>query len=699
MPAYMNTKGLRFKINTAILLASVIVALFAAAVVFPFEKKRREARLQGIQTLVSAVYQQNKEELANEIFADQILALQNTLQSMQQVQHITHLAAYHLDGSLLATTGPPFTLDIMGTQQEALRQAPQFLKTTYDGRWYAEWGTAIEVIGERVGYLRLLYDLSEMERDFLITNLFFFALLFSALLVMGIFLHLMLSQSVIVPAAKLRDAIRAVSLGRLGEQVAMNSQDEIGEMASDFNRMSIRLQEQHIALTEAMQTQESYAAQLENLNTRLEEMVEQRTAELKNSYQQLELEIKERQRTDQEKKRLQERLMHSQKMEALGLLAGGVAHDLNNVLSGIVSYPDLLLLQLPEDSPLRKSIQTIQRSGKKAAAIVQDLLTLARRGVVHREALHLNKEVVSPYLQSPEYTDLVARHPALQVETELAADLMLINGSVVHLAKTLMNLVSNAVESIVERGTILIATSNTTVDSENPMQDQLPEGDYVVLTVRDTGSGIAPEDQDRIFEPFYTKKKLGRSGTGLGMAVVWGTVQDHEGHIRVLSREGQGSTFTLYFPATRASLPVAPERIPPAAYRGQGASVLVVDDMEDQREITASMLDELGYHTHVAASGEDALDFLQNCTVDVIILDMIMEPGMDGLDTFQGIITRHPRQKVLIASGFAENVRVKQALALGALCYIRKPFTMETIGLAVKDALSADEKRFETFDR
>jgi signal transduction histidine kinase/CheY-like chemotaxis protein/HAMP domain-containing protein len=694
----MNTKGLRFKINTAILLASMIVALFAAAVLFPFEKKRRDSRLQRIHILVSAVYQQNKEELANEIFADQILALQNTLQSMQQVTNIAHLAAYHLDGSLLATTGPPFTLDIMGTQQEALRQAPQFLKINHDGRWFAEWGTSIEVIGERVGYLRLLYDLSEMERDSLITNLFFFALLFSALMVMGIFLHLMLSQSVIAPAAKLRDAIRKVSRGRLGEQVRLDRQDEIGEMAADFNRMSTRLQEQHIALTEAMQTQESYAAQLENLNTRLEEMVEQRTAELKNSYQQLELEIKERQRTDQEKKRLQERLMHSQKMEALGLLAGGVAHDLNNVLSGIVSYPDLLLLQLPDDSPLRKSIQTIQRSGKKAAAIVQDLLTLARRGVVHREALHLNKEVIIPYLQSPEYADLIALHPELQIETKLERDLMLINGSLVHLSKTLMNLVSNAVESIVAQGTILIATANTTVDRDNPMQDQLPEGNYVVLTVRDTGSGIAAEDLDRIFEPFYTKKKLGRSGTGLGMAVVWGTVQDHEGHIRVQSREGQGSTFTLYFPATRASLPVASYRMPLSAYRGQGASILVVDDMEDQREITASILDELGYRTHVAASGEAALEFLQNHTVDGIILDMIMEPGMDGLDTFKGIIALHPRQKVIIASGFAENERVKQALALGAVSYIRKPFTMETIGLAVRDALSADKTTSESTD-
>lgn len=174
------------------------------------------------------------------------------------------------------------------------------------------------------------------------------------------------------------------------------------------------------------------------------------------------------------------------------------------------------------------------------------------------------------------------------------------------------------------------------------------------------------------------------------MAVVWGTVQDHAGHISVHSREGQGTTFEIFIPATRDPQSAALEHIPLTAYTGQGASVLVVDDLEDQREITSSMLAELGYRTHAAASGEAAVEFLQHKAVDIIILDMIMAPGMDGLDTFKSIIARHPKQKVLIASGFAENQRVRETLALGAAGYIRKPFTLETIGLAVKEALKAE---------
>ena len=375
-------------------------------------------------------------------------------------------------------------------------------------------------------------------------------------------------------------------------------------------------------------------------------------------------------------------------MEALGLLAGGVAHDLNNVLSGIVSYPDLLLLQLSKDSPLYQPIKTIRASGRRAAAIVQDLLTLARRGVVNMEVIDLNQHVVQPYLHSPEHAQLMAAHPDVQLEAQLTVEPMAIRASSVHLSKALMNLVANATEAYQGRGSVCLVTENRYLAKPLQEFEQIQPGAYAVLRVEDRGVGIAPEDLSRIFEPFYTKKVLGRSGTGLGMAVVWGTVQDHGGHINVRSQIDRGTCFEIYLPLSSDAVAAAKKRIPLETLRGQGQKVLIVDDVPEQREITDSILRQLGYEAAAVASGEAAIDYLRTRTADVIVLDMIMEPGMDGLDTYRAIRDIRPGQKAVIASGFAENERVREAQRLGAGPFVRKPFTLEKIGLALQTVLN-----------
>ena len=247
-----------------------------------------------------------------------------------------------------------------------------------------------------------------------------------------------------------------------------------------------------------------------------------------------------------------ERLARSKKMESLGLLAGGVAHDLNNVLSGIVSYPELLLLELPEDNQFRKAIETIKESGDRAVAIVQDLLTVARGVATTREPLNLN-DLIGDYLHSPEFTRLKQFHPTVTVKTNLDTDLLNINGSHVHIRKVVMNLVSNASEAIKGSGNVTISTVNRYVDRPLRGYDDINAGEYAVLAVSDDGSGISSDDLERIFEPFYTKKVMGRSGTGLGLAVVWNVVQDHKGYIDVTSNEN-GTTFELFFPITREEI-------------------------------------------------------------------------------------------------------------------------------------------------
>jgi len=398
------------------------------------------------------------------------------------------------------------------------------------------------------------------------------------------------------------------------------------------------------------------------------------------------VDITEKVESENDRMALQTKLQHSQKMEAIGTLAGGVAHDLNNILGGLVSYPELLLLQLPDDSPLRKSILTIQKSGEKAAAVVQDLLTLARRGVVVTDVVNLNA-VIAEYLKSPEHENLQLYHPGVHIETHLEKDTLNILGSPTHLSKTVMNLISNAAEAMPGGGKLTVSTENRYIDRPIRGYDNVKEGDYVVFTVSDTGTGIASDDIEKIFEPFYTKKKMGRSGTGLGMAVVWGTVKDHNGYIDVQSIEGKGTTFTLYFPVTREKLPEDKSSLSIEAYSGNGESILVIDDVEEQRNIASGMLKELGYSVVSVSSGEKAVEYLKTNKVDLLLLDMIMDPGMDGLDTYKKILELHPGQKALIASGFSETDRVKELQSLGAGAYIRKPFLLEKIGPAVKGEL------------
>lgn len=390
-----------------------------------------------------------------------------------------------------------------------------------------------------------------------------------------------------------------------------------------------------------------------------------------------------------EKEALTSRLRRAEKMEAIGTLAGGVAHDLNNILSGIVSYPELLLLQLPKDSKLREPVKTILTSGKRAATIVQDLLTMARRGVSTLDVVNLNL-IIEEFLQSPEYSELISYHRHVKVKSRLEPGLLNILGSPVHLSKTVMNLVSNALEAIPEKGSISITTESCYIDRPIKGYDVVNEGDYVALKVKDTGVGMSSEDCNRIFEPFYTRKKMGRSGTGLGMAVVWGTVKDHQGYIDFESRENNGSRFTLYFPVTRKlSDDTSPRAI--ETYLGNGESILIVDDVEEQREIASAILTTLGYRVDSVDCGEAAIDYLNSNRADLVILDMIMDPGMDGLDTYREIQRSWSNQKVIITSGFSETERTREVLNLGASVYLKKPYTIEKFGTAVHSVLNKKE--------
>ena len=436
--------------------------------------------------------------------------------------------------------------------------------------------------------------------------------------------------------------------------------------------------------------EEIHHIELTGIARRIKEMaadIQARENSLQVINRELQNEITVRKQAGADKSRLEEQLRKAQKMEAIGTLAGGVAHDLNNVLSGLISYPELILMDLPANSPLKSSVLAIQKSGEKAANIVQDMLTLARRGVAVSEVVNLN-DIIRDYLRSPEYEGLRQIHPDLTLEISLESDLLSIAGSPVHLSKTVMNLVSNAAEALVNGGTVAISSENRYIDKPISGYDDIEEGDYVTLMVSDDGIGIAATDIERIFEPFYTKKTMGRSGTGLGMAVVWGAVKDHKGYIDVQSTEGQGTRFFIYLPACRQPSPRKESRHSIENYRGRGEFLLIVDDIKEQRDIATGILTKLGYSVESVSSGEEAVGYLKTRTADLLILDMIMDPGIDGLETYRRILEIHPSQKAIIASGYSESERVKEAQRLGAGAYVKKPYLIEKMAVAVREELN-----------
>lgn len=405
--------------------------------------------------------------------------------------------------------------------------------------------------------------------------------------------------------------------------------------------------------------------------------------DLMNAYME---DITERRQAEAEQMRLQQRLQQVEKMKAIGTLAGGVAHDLNNILGILVGYSDLLLVHLPQDSPLHKHVEKMMLAGIRAAAIVQDLLTLAQRGVHTESVVNLNS-IITDFQKTPEFENLQTSYPRIRMQFKLAPDLLNIKGSTSHVSKTFMNLLTNAVEAMPHGGLVTVTTENRNLDMPVHGYDDVREGDYATLTVSDTGEGIAEKDLKHIFEPFYTKKVMGRSGTGLGLAVAWGTVKDHKGYIDVQSKTGKGTTMILYFPVTREVQTKSSAAIPLSDYIGKDESILVVDDIKEQRELASMILRNLNYRVATVASGEEAVEYLKSHRVDLIVLDMIMDPGMDGLDTYKSILEIHPKQKAIIVSGFSESDRVQTAQSLGVGAYLRKPYIIEKLGITVRKEL------------
>jgi len=379
-----------------------------------------------------------------------------------------------------------------------------------------------------------------------------------------------------------------------------------------------------------------------------------------------------------ETKRLQEFASRAQRLETAGRIAGQVAHDFNNLLGPMMAYPDLIKNELPKDHSASKLLNDIEKAAGTMADINQQLLTLSRRGHYTLETINLN-DIITQSLNQIEMPPAT-----LYIETELDQNLMNIKAGSSQILRVISNLINNARDAMQNKGYLYIQTENYYADKFSGKYGRVPKGEYAKVTITDTGCGISEDILHKMFDPFYSTKIADKHrGSGLGLSVVHAVMEDHGGYIDIQTKPGQGTSFYLYFPITRelVETPTSDNII------GGTENILVVDDDALQREVALNLLIKLGYKAIAVESGEKAIEYLKENSLDLIILDMIMPDGIDGVETYKRALEINPEQKAIIVSGYAETEQVNLAMKLGADSFIRKPLTLKAVARAVRQEL------------
>ena len=378
---------------------------------------------------------------------------------------------------------------------------------------------------------------------------------------------------------------------------------------------------------------------------------------------------------------LQDRLARSERMQSIGVLAGGIAHDLNNILGPLVAVPELIMKQIDSASPLQRDLSLIESSALQAADVIEDLMVLARRGRPENRMIGL-ADVLREFERGASLPALRASFPRVSIRcvADTSASIL---ASASSLGRVLLNLTRNGCESIPIAGRVDIFATSETVASQIHGYETIAPGDYGVLRVRDSGSGIHKDDLGRVFEPFFSRKAKGkRSGTGLGLAIVYGLVKDAGGFVDIKT-SAAGTCFSLYFPNLIHS---ARSNFGACCDREQ--SVLVVDDNPQQREMARRILREDGYEVMEAATSESALAVLARRRPSVVLLDMVLGPT-DGIDLYRQMQQMAPGLNCVLISGFSQPGRVDEGLALGAHSFVRKPFSASDLQARVRSAIES----------
>jgi two-component system cell cycle sensor histidine kinase/response regulator CckA len=390
--------------------------------------------------------------------------------------------------------------------------------------------------------------------------------------------------------------------------------------------------------------------------------------------------ITERKQAEEARAKLEEQLRQAQKMESIGRLAGGVAHDFNNILTVINGYSDLAMRRLRPEGTMLTYLKQIRRSGEQAAALTQQLLAFSRKQIIQPSLLDMRVTIIGS-------ADMLRRLVGEDVEVATYADehLGMVMADPVQIEQVVMNLAINARDAMPDGGQLTIRLSNH--DLEEGSEEEVPPGPYVLLSIADTGMGFDEETRAHLFEPFFTTKEKGK-GTGLGLSTVYGIVQQSQGWIRVHSELGKGSTFNIYLPRMSGEVeqPEVLKAAPAAA--GGNETLLLVEDQDDLRVMAKSVLEEQGYRILEAANGEDALQLIHNFSdpIDLLVTDVVL-PGINGRQLAEQFAGMRSGAKVLYTSGYSDDVIADRGVLDPGVAYIPKPYTPEGLAERVREVL------------
>ncbi len=388
-----------------------------------------------------------------------------------------------------------------------------------------------------------------------------------------------------------------------------------------------------------------------------------------------------RKKAEEEKEKLEAELLHARKMEAIGTLAGGIAHDFNNLLMGIQGFASLIGLDMDKAHPHYEKLRRIDELVNSGADLTRQLLGFARGGKYEIQPSNLNEVVARTSGMFARTRKEISTHHRYQ---EDVWPVELDRGQI---ERVFLNLYVNAAQAMPEGGNLYLETRNVALDASYAKSHSVPPGDYVMVSVTDTGIGMDSKTRERIFEPFFTTKTMGR-GTGLGLATVYGIVKGHKGVINVYSEIGKGTTFNLYFPASGKAV-VRRENTSEEPLRGSEA-ILLVDDEPIIIDVTRDILESLGYRVFVATSGSEALRIYETDReiIDLVILDMIM-PGMGGEETFDRLKAANPGIRIILSSGYSLNGQASRILEKGCKSFLQKPFSIVELSKKIREVLSS----------
>ena len=695
MNEHIKTASLALKINTIVLTSCLIFALVFSFMLYFTGRTLLEQKYDENHTLLSVVVEQNREDVANEIFAAQEMALHQSVRDILKVKGIAGVGIYNKKGALLHSSGTDFTKQLFIDEMQTLDQKSVFNKRLESNKNMSSYASTIKVIGEQLGYIKLYYDSSKTNQQLNRITVSFVVFFVVLTLFFSFLLRTLLSRFIIKPVLTLKDSMQKLDNGFLGIKVDLPYHDEIGEMGTVFNKMSDTLLQNNTALQNAVKTEADSAIKLANANTELKRVnaaLEKSNSALAQLNADLEKKVKKRtealmtsnkrlQREIDEKARMQEDLIRVQKLESTGVLAGGIAHDFNNLLSIIIGNLSLAQIHAKKDENISKILIDTEKSCFRARDLTKQLLTFSKGGSPVKKTMSVIELIKETVI-------FALRGSNVGYAFSITPELFPVNVDEGQINQVISNIVINASHAMPEGGTVVITGENIEIEPGNAFGTPLPPGPYIKISIQDHGTGIAKKDLPSIFDPYFTTKA---TGSGLGLATAHSIIEKHDGFISVQSREAKGTTFHIYLPASTDEIHGTidqAEQISEPLFKGRG-KVLIMDDEEMIRNIVGDMLRHMGYEPDFAEDGAEArkkyLDAMEkHDRFNAVIMDLTIPGGMGGKEAVKEILKIDPHAKVIVSSGFSNDPVMADYKSYGFSGVVAKPFMIQELNSALR---------------